>query len=577
MKTISGQQLKQLFLSGANNLYNHYPEIDQLNVFPVPDGDTGMNMNLTLTSGAKEINNLNDEDCSLIANSFSKGLLMGARGNSGVITSQIFRGFAQGIAGKSSLSARDLAVCFVKGKEVAYKAVMRPVEGTILTVIRESSAALDEAVKKDTSIEAALDLLLKEAKASLQRTPDLLPILKEVGVVDSGGAGLCVVIEGMSECAHGRFVERSSLSNEGTPTTNVLSTYAGAKLSEDEEGYGYCTQFILRLGKGEDGKKPFIENKFQNFLSTHGKSLVLVRDDDIVKVHVHTLNPGIMLNYAQNYGEFVSITIENMSEEHKNIQNGDTATDMTANLAREKAQKEAEKSEEINNDEPLGDYALIAVSSGPGLDEMFRELGVNEIVSGGQTMNPSTEDFLKAIKRAHAKNVFILPNNSNIVMAASQACDVVGTENKEVAARVIPSKTIPQGMVSCMQFNPEGTASENYNAMKSALRTIKSGSVTYAIKDTDIGDVHITKGFYMAMKDDKTIVSCLNDKFQALYELVNSLVDKKTSMVSVMFGSDVKEEEAQVVSDKLAEAHPGIDLDIRNGGQPVYSFLVGVE
>ena len=566
-----------MFLSGANNLYNHYPEIDQLNVFPVPDGDTGMNMNLTLTSGAKEISNLNDADCSLIANAFSKGLLMGARGNSGVITSQIFRGFAQGMSGKATLNSSDLAACFVKGKEVAYKAVMRPVEGTILTVIRESSTALDDMVKKETAIEAALDYLLKEAKASLERTPDLLPILKEVGVVDSGGAGLCVVLEGMASCAHGKFIERATLSNEGTPTTNVLSTYAGAKLSEDEEGYGYCTQFILRLGKAEDGKKPFIEKKFQNFLSTHGKSLVLVRDDDIVKVHVHTLNPGIMLNYAQNYGEFVTITIENMSEEHKNIQNGDTATDMTANLAREKAEKAAAPKEEGKNDEPLADYALIAVSSGPGLDEMFRELGVNEIVGGGQTMNPSTEDFMKAIKRAHAKNIFILPNNSNIVMAASQACDVIATESKDVVARVVASKTIPQGMVSCMQFNPEGTPSENYSAMKSALRSIKSGSVTYAIKDTDIADVHITKGFYMAMRDDKTIVSCLKDKFQALYELVDSLVDKKSTMVSVMFGADVKEEEAQAVSDKLAAAHPGVDLDIRNGGQPVYSFLVGVE
>jgi len=576
MKSINGQQLKQMFLSGANNLYNHYPEIDQLNVFPVPDGDTGMNMNLTLTSGAKEINNLQDADCSLIATAFSRGLLMGARGNSGVITSQIFRGFAQGMAGKSSLTAKDLAACFVKGKEEAYKAVMRPVEGTILTVIRESSLVLDAAAKKDTSIEDALELLLKEAKASLERTPDLLPILKEVGVVDSGGAGLCVVLEGMTSCVKGTFIERSSLSNEGTATTNVLSTYAGAKLSEDEEGYGYCTQFILRLGKAEEGKKPFIEKRFQNFLSTHGKSLVLVRDDDIVKVHVHTLNPGIMLNFAQNYGEFVTLTIENMSEEHKNIQNGDVATDMTANLAREQAAKAANL-EEPSSEGPLLDYALIAVSSGPGLDEMFRELGVNEIVSGGQTMNPSTEDFVKAIRHVHAKNVFILPNNTNIVMAASQACEVIGADGKETVARVVASKTIPQGMVSCMQFNPEGTPTENFSAMKSALRTIKSGSVTYAIKDTDIGDVHITKGFYMAMKDDKTIVSCLSDKFQALYELVDSLVDKKSSMISVMFGADVTEKEAAAVSERLSEKHHGIDLDIRNGGQPVYSFLVGVE
>lgn len=589
MKSINGQQLKQMFLSGANNLYNHYPEIDQLNVFPVPDGDTGMNMNLTLTSGGKEIQNLNDSDSSLIASSFSRGLLMGARGNSGVITSQIFRGFSEGMAGKKNLTATDLAACFVRGKEVAYKAVMRPVEGTILTVIREASEALASQVKKETTVEQALDIILKEAKASLERTPDLLPILKEVGVVDSGGAGLCVVLEGMERCVHGKFVDRASLSSEATSTTNVLSAYAGAKLSEDEEGYGYCTQFILRLGGGDSFKKPFIEKRFQNFLATHGKSLVLVRDEDIVKVHVHTLNPGIVLNYAQNYGEFVSITIENMSEEHKNIVNGDVATDMESNLERGKKEKPAAEPllphtkkepivNEFKSDEPLSDYALVAVSSGAGLDEMFRELGVSELVSGGQTMNPSTEDFVKAIERAHAKNVFILPNNSNIVMAASQACDVIGaTRGKETVARVVASKTIPQGMVSAMQFNPEGTPSENYSAMKSALRSVKSGSVTYAIKDTDIGNVHITKGYYMGMRDDKAIVSCLKDKFQALYELVDSLVDKKSSMVSVMFGSDVKEEEASAIGEKLSASHPGVDLDIRSGGQPVYSFLVGVE
>jgi DAK2 domain fusion protein YloV len=487
MKSITGQQLKQLFLSGANNLYNHYPEIDQLNVFPVPDGDTGMNMNLTLTSGAKEIQNKNDESCSSIASAFSKGLLMGARGNSGVITSQIFRGIAEGMKEKNEVNAVEFSDALIKGKEVAYKAVMRPVEGTILTVIRESSAALHDQVKKDMSIETALGILLKEAKISLEHTPDLLPILKEVGVVDSGGAGLCVVLEGMFKAAQGQFVER----NENAPEESVSSilgsnnAYAGAKLSEDEEGYGYCTQFILRLGKPEDGKKPFIEKKFQNFLATHGKSLVLVRDEDIVKVHVHTLNPGSMLNYAQNYGEFLTITIENMSEEHENISHGDKATDMAANITRGKETKAAPEEKE----EPLKDFGLVAVSSGSGLDEMFKELGVDVLVSGGQTMNPATEDFVKAIEKCHAKNVFILPNNSNIVMAASQACDVL--EKSSTMARVIPSKTIPQGLVSCMQFSPEGAPNDVYEAMKSALKSVVSGSVTYAIKDTDIeGNPH---------------------------------------------------------------------------------------
>jgi DAK2 domain fusion protein YloV len=576
MKSINGQQLKQLFLSGANNLYNHYPEIDQLNVFPVPDGDTGMNMNLTLTSGAKEIQNKNDESVAVIASAFSKGLLMGARGNSGVITSQIFRGIAQGMPEKSSVNVNELADCFIKGKEVAYKAVMRPVEGTILTVIRESSAALKEQVKKDTSIEGALDILLAEAKKSLQHTPELLPILKEVGVVDSGGAGLCVVIEGMDKAAHGQFVERNDNAGEEAESSvlaSPASKYAGAKLTEDEEGYGYCTQFILRLGKDEDGKKPFIEKKFQNFLATHGKSLVLVRDDDIVKVHVHTLNPGSMLNYAQNFGEFLTITIENMSEEHHNIEHGDVATDMASNIARSK-EKPAPSTEE-SKDEPLKDFAMIAVSSGPGLDEMFKELGVEVLVSGGQTMNPSTEDFVKAINKAHAHNIFILPNNSNIVMAASQACDVI--DNPEVKARVVPSKTIPQGLVSCMQFAPDLSPDEIYDAMKGALKSVTSGSVTYAIKDTDIEGVHITKDFYIAMKDDKGIVSCVKDKYEALYALIKSLVDEQSSLLTILLGADLSEKDSDKITADLQKAYPSLDLDVRLGGQPIYSFLVGVE
>ena len=565
MKTIDGQILKSLFLSGANNLYNHYPEIDQLNVFPVPDGDTGMNMNLTMTSGAKEIQNKNDTDISLIAKSFSKGLLMGARGNSGVITSQIFKGFSVGIDGKKEINVKELVAAFESARETAYKAVMKPVEGTILTVIRESSSALAENAAKLNSIEAALDFLLKEAKKSLDHTPELLPVLKQVGVVDSGGAGLCVIIEGMVKAAHGKFVERIELDTVTSNDSTVLaSPYAGAKLSEGEEGYGYCTQFILRLGSPDDGKKPFVEKRFQNFLAGHGNSIVLVRDDDIVKVHVHTLTPGTMLNYAQNYGEFLTITIENMSEEHNNISHGDIATDMASNIERGKVDKT-----------PLKDFGLIAVSSGEGLDQMFKELGVDVIVSGGQTMNPSTEDFLKAIEKVHAKNVFILPNNSNIVMAASQACDV--TDESKTIARVIPSKTILQGITSLMQFSPDLSADDNFDNMKGALKDVKSGSVTYAIKDTDIDGVHITKDYYMAMADDKSIVTCVPDKMEALKALIENLVDEDSYMITVIYGQDVSANEEKEIADYLEEQYPDCDVDVKNGGQPVYSFLVGVE
>lgn len=579
MKTINGQDFKRLFLSGANNLYNHYPEVDQLNVFPVPDGDTGMNMNLTLTSGAKEIQNKAETSIEIIASSLATALVMGARGNSGTITCQIFRGFADGVKGKNQISVRELAAAFERGREVAYKAVMRPVEGTILTVIREASAALKEYVKNgDHSVEDALDFFLKEAKKSLNHTPELLPILKEVGVVDSGGAGLCIVIEGMAKAAHGNFVERNSQDDFEDGPSSVLAptSYAGAQVSEDEEGFGYCTQFLLRLGTPEDGKRPFFEKRFRNFLNSHGKSVVMIHDQDIVKVHVHTLNPGTMLNYAQNYGEFLSIVIENMSEEHRNIENGLKATDIEGNLELSRRHKliDEEKKEEEDNT-PLQKLAFIAVSSGEGLDEMFLELGASTLVSGGQTMNPSVEDFVKAIARCHAENVYILPNNSNIVMAASQACDL--NQNDKTRARVIPSKTLLQGLEAAMQFAPDGDPEAIYNEMKGALKSVKSGSVTYAIKDTDIDGVHITKDYYIGMRDDKSIVSCQKNKAETLFELVHAMVDDDSYLLTVICGQDIEDAELETLSQKLENDFPNLEIALRKGNQPVYSFLVGVE
>ncbi len=570
MKTITAAILKQMYISGANNLFNHYPEVDQLNVFPVPDGDTGMNMNLTATSGAKEIQNREFGTVGELASAFSKGLLMGARGNSGVISSQIFRGFAEALKGKTKIGVLELSEAFVKAKEVAYKAVMKPVEGTILTVIRESSAALADYVRSSTSIEDAMDYLLKEARISLEHTPELLPVLKEVGVVDSGGAGLVYILEGMDKAVHGKVIERKEISES---IENNVSPYAGAKLSEDEEGYGYCTQFIVRLGTKEDGKKPFRESAFKKYLQDHGKSVVMVQDDDIVKVHVHTLTPGNMLNYAQQFGEFVTIVIENMSEEHKNIEHGMIAYDSNNSLKREDDKKDVP--EAVEDKTPFQDFGLVAVSSGEGLDELFKELGVNVLVSGGQTMNPSTEDFVNAIKKAHAKNVFILPNNSNIVLAATQACDVY--EDGEVNAKVIPSKTIPQGLTAAMRINPDGTPEEIFEDMKGALKDVKSGSVTYAIKDTDIDGVHVTKDYYMAM-EDKKIVSCVKDKLQALIDLLDHLVGETVSSLILLIGKDVSEEEEEkinaLVSEKLGDR---VDAMIIRGNQPVYSFLVGVE
>ena len=575
MKTIDAATLKAMFLSAANHLYNHYPEIDQLNVFPVPDGDTGMNMNLTVSSGAKEIaNRPEDEDVYVLASSFSRGLLMGARGNSGVITSQIFRGFAKALEGKKSVNALVLAAAFDSAREVAYKAVMKPVEGTILTVIRESSASLLEFVKKDTTIEEAMGHLVQAAKESLAHTPDLLPVLKEVGVVDSGGAGLVKILEGMEAAVLGKFIERKGEADATSP--EPASPYAGARVADSEEGFGYCTQFILRLGK-EGEKKPFVEKNFKKFLLAHGNSVVIVQDDDIVKVHVHTLTPGNMLNYAQQFGEFVTITIENMTEEHHNIEDGRSATDYAVNSSPKPAApifpaEEVPSEPEINIEKEFG---IVAVSSGAGLDELFKELGVDVLVSGGQTMNPSTEDFVRAIKSTKARYVYLLPNNSNIVMAASQACDVM--EGSGVTARVIPSKTIPQGMSSCMAFNPEEGPDGIFKSMKAALKTVKSGSVTYAIKDTEIEGVHITKDYYMAMKD-KAIVSCVKDKMEALTDLIESLLGHNAALLTVLVGADVTPEEEESVTALLNDRYgDDVEVDVKRGDQPVYSFLIGIE
>ena len=579
MKRLDAKTLKRMLISGANHLYNHYPEVDQLNVFPVPDGDTGMNMNLTVTSGVKEIQNIpEDDDLFRLGNGFSRGLLMGARGNSGVITSQIFKGFSVALKDKKSLTAHDFAAAFVSAKEVAYKAVMKPVEGTILTVIRESSSALMEFVQSSTTIEEAMEYLVQQARIALEHTPDLLPVLKEVGVVDSGGAGLVYILEGMLSALKGKVIERNQDVGQ-VPTETNASLYAGAKLSEDEEGYGYCTQFVLRLGTpGQDGKKPFVEKNFKGFLAKHGKSLVTVRDEDIIKVHVHTLTPGNMLNYAQQFGEFLTIIIENMSEEHHNIEHGNVATDMASNIARGKQEKTDEQPAEEEVEETISiekEFGLVAVSSGKGLDELFRELGADVIVGGGQTMNPSTEDFVRAIKKTHARNVFLLPNNSNIVMAASQACDVM--EGTGVTAIVIPSKTIPQGIVSAMNYAPEGEVSSIAEEMKGALKTVASGSVTYAVRDTDIDGVHVTKDYYMAMMD-KSIVSCVKDRSQALLDLIDNLITEESYMVTVLVGSDVDDQEASKMEDAIREKYGDqADVDVKRGDQPVYSYLVGVE
>ncbi len=551
MKVINSDTLKRMIISGTNNLYNHYPEIDALNVFPVPDGDTGTNMNLTIASGAKEVQNRNDSDVYSIAKAFSKGLLMGARGNSGVILSQIFRGFSQSLEGKDVITVKDLSDAFMNGKDVAYKAVMRPVEGTILTVIREASQALHDNLPRAFSIEKAFDILLKEAHESLERTPDLLPVLKKVGVVDSGAAGLIKILEGFQSAVKGKMIEKETVS----ALEKEEQKMAGAKIENDE--FGYCTEFILRLAKSEDEhKKNFSEARFTNWLNAHGNSLVVVRDEDLIKVHVHTLTPGNILNFAQQYGEFVKLKIENMTEQHTKLGEADLVND--------------DKDKKIEEEQK--EYAIIAVAAGEGVVNMFKDLRVDYIVSGGQTMNPATEDFVNIVQNCNAKNIFILPNNSNIILAASQACDVCEHAN----VRVIPSKSIPQGLVACMMFNPEADADENYEQMCEALSNVTTGQVTFAIKDTVIDGVEIKKDEFMGMKN-KEIICCVKDKFEAAHKLLDSMLDEMSSIVTIIYGEDVSDEDANAFVEKITSEHEDLDIDVRKGGQPVYSFIIGVE
>ncbi len=545
MKIINGLTLKEMIISGANNLFNCYPEVDALNVFPVPDGDTGTNMNLTISSGAKEVQNRNDVSVYDISKAFSKGLLMGARGNSGVILSQIFRGFSISLEGKDVMTATDLADAFVSGKEVAYKAVMRPVEGTILTVIREASDLLAENVEENWSIEKCFEVLIKEAKASLKRTPDLLPVLKEVGVVDSGGTGLVKILEGFQQAILGHVVEK----NMATVTEND-SRMAGADVESDE--FGYCTEFLLRIPEDPSncGKKPFLEKRFTSTLLAHGNSIVVVRDEDIVKVHVHTLIPGYLLNYAQQFGEFVKIKVENMSEQHTEL----------VNNGKDPAKKEKKE------------YGIIAVASGKGLEDLFKEYRVDYIVTGGQTMNPSTDDFVKAIQQVNAKKIFILPNNSNIIMAAEQACDIV----EGVEVKVIPTKTIPQGLTACMMFNPEDDFSANVEEMTSSIDGVKSGQVTFAIKDTSFDGVEVKKDEFIGISN-KTIICSNPNKIETTIKTIESMIDDYSSIVTIIVGEDVSEEETNKLIEILESKYPDIEFDVKIGNQPVYSFIIGVE
>ena len=538
MKYINGQLFKQMLQSGAANLSNHHAEIDALNVFPVPDGDTGTNMSMTFTSGVKDALAVCSDEIPVIAKALSKGLLMGARGNSGVITSQIFRGLYQSIDKKETLNAADLAAAFSKGSEVAYKAVMKPVEGTILTVIRESSYYAEHLVNpEEMEVEEWFKTFIEYAKESLNTTPDLLPVLKEVGVVDSGGAGLIVILEGMYSALLGNVIEAHE-------TDSAASV---AAMDVENEEFGYCTEFILRLN--DHGMRAFTEDKLKRKLSQIGESIVVVQDEELVKVHVHTLTPGEALNLAQRYGEFVKLKIENMQEQHSTLQS------------------EAAAPAEV----PAKEYALIAVAAGEGLTNLFKEYRCDVVISGGQTMNPSTEDFVAAINKLNAKHILILPNNSNIVLAAQQAAVVL--DDRDI--HVLPSKTIPQGLSACLMFNPEADVEANLEEMTEAIKNVKTGQVTYAIKDTTYEGLEIKEGDYMGMFE-KSIIVAVPDKMEAVKTLVDQMVDEDAEIVTLIAGEDASEEEVEELVAYIEDNYDA-EVDLHRGNQPVYCFVLGVE
>ncbi len=546
MEKINGLLFKQMLESGMNNLSNHSAEIDALNVFPVPDGDTGTNMHLTVSNGVKEALKTESNSVGAIAKTLSRGLLMGARGNSGVITSQIFRGFYQAVEDLDEIDASQLALALVNGSRVAYRAVMRPVEGTILTVVREAADytyayAITEEV---TDCVAIMRKMVEEANASLERTPELLPVLAEVGVVDSGGKGLCTILEGFLSAM---MQEPIALDGQTSVSEGVQ-----AKVDGQEEEYGFCTEFILKLS--ENGIRNFSEQSFKDELATIGNSIVCVQDEDLVKVHVHTLEPFTAIKMGKRQGRFIKLKVENMQEQHDNI------------LEKENEEKvvETEKMEHKK-------YALITVAPGDGIREMFKELRVDIVVGGGQTMNPSTEDFVSAIEKLNAEHIFILPNNSNIILAANQAAQVCSDQD----IHVLPTKTIPQGLSACIMFNPEVDLDDNMAEMSEAIENVKSGEVTYAIKDTTYDGLEIKKDEYMGILG-KAIVVSNPDCLDATKRLLDKMLDEDSELVTLIYGDTATKEQADEICEYI-ENHSDAEVEIHEGNQPVYSFIIGVE
>lgn len=554
-KTIDAKILSRMFLAGAKNLEAKKEWINELNVFPVPDGDTGTNMTLTIMSAASEVGSLTNPDMETLAKAISSGSLRGARGNSGVILSQLLRGFTRSVRKNRELDAENIAAAMEKGVETAYKAVMKPKEGTILTVAKEAAAKASEIAEEAENLETFFNEIFAHAEATLARTPEMLPVLKEAGVVDSGGQGLLEVYRGAIDGFLGKEIDYTEFSKSAGPAVTKISAQAEADIK-----FGYCTEFIIMLNQPMPEEE---EHSFKEFLTSIGDSIVLVADDEIVKVHVHTNHPGQAIERALTYGALSRMKIDNMREEHQEKLIKDAEK-----LAKEQAEQEAAAKEA----QPPKDFGFISVSVGKGLTDIFKELGADYLIEGGQTMNPSTEDMLNAIAKVNAKTIYIFPNNKNIVLAANQARDL--TEDKEII--VVPTKTIPQGITALISFVPEKSSRENAEAMMEAVSKVKTGQITYAVRDTRIDDKEIHEGDIMGI-GDSGMLAVGKERADVAKETVAAMMNDEAEVISIYYGADIPEEEAEELAASLEEEYPDCEVELNLGGQPIYYYVISVE
>ena len=531
--------------------------VNELNVFPVPDGDTGTNMNLTFTSGLDAVKDLSYDSVSDAAKDLSKGLLMGARGNSGVILSQLFRGFSQAIKNKEVINGKDLAAAFTNSAKLAYDAIMKPQEGTILTVAREAAEAGELAAKTTDDASFVMNAVYEAGQVSLENTPELLPVLKEVGVVDSGGQGLLYIYQGFSSILNGEEIDLANIDGQKVDTIDVKELahqqdqMSSTAMSTQDIEFGFCTEIMIRIGDGE-AVETFDYDIFRDYLAEFGDSLLVVADEEVAKVHIHTEQPGEIMNYGQRFGTLMKIKVDNMREQHREL--------------KEKQNQSAESAFKKKKD-----YAVIAVASGSGMKDLFENFGVDYVIEGGQTMNPSTNDFLQAVEKVNAEKVILLPNNSNIFMAAQQAADNAPTE-----ALVVPTKNISQGLTSMLAFNPAASLEENQELMSEEMTYVLNGEVTYAVRDTKIKDMNIKKNDYMGLIDGDVILSEKN-LAKAAEKTVEEMISEDSELVTIIFGDSVTENDAETLADIIQKKHKDIEVEVYNGQQPVYSYTFSVE